>query len=87
MCKKRRFRKEIQAPIGSIEWRVVSRCKVKKQQHTKGEKIELLLTSMDRVIVTARAITTEIKEEMEAFRRTQYSDSDSSSDMVESWEK
>jgi hypothetical protein len=42
---------------------------------------------MDRVIVTARAITTEIKEEMEAFRPTQYFDSDSSSGEVKSGEE
>jgi hypothetical protein len=29
--------------------------RAKKQQHTKGEKMELLLTRMDRVILTARA--------------------------------
>jgi hypothetical protein len=69
--------------------------RAKKQQHTKGEKIELLLTRMDRVILTARANNLNqavqdmiaIREDMEAFRPAQYSDSDSSSGEVESGEE
>ena len=65
-----------------------------KQQHTKGEKIDLLLTRMDRVIVTASASSLDqaiadmivIRQEMEAFRPAQYSDSHSSSDKAESGE-
>jgi hypothetical protein len=69
--------------------------RAKKQQHTKGEKIELLLTRMDHVIVTARASNLNqaiqdmiiIREEMEAFRPAQYSDSESSSGEAESGEE
>jgi hypothetical protein len=59
----------------------------KKQQNTRGEKIEVLLEHMDHVIVTARgsdlnqaiADMIVIREELEAFRPTHYSNSDSSS--------
>ena len=69
--------------------------RAKKQQHTKGEKIELLLTRMDRVILTARASNLNqavqdmiaIREAMEAFRPAQYSDSDSSGGEAESGEE
>jgi hypothetical protein len=57
------------------------------QQHTRGEKIEVLLEHMDHVIVTARgsdlnqaiAEMIVIREELKAFRPTHYSNSDSSS--------
>jgi hypothetical protein len=79
---------------------LVSRCQVnkqyesryKKQQHTKGAKIDVLLERMDRIIVTARSSNLnqaiedmiKIREEMESFRPTQHSDSESSSDEAES---
>jgi DNA-binding protein len=64
----------------------------KKQQHTRGEKIEVLLEHMDHVIVTARgsdlnqaiADMIVIREELEAFRPTHYSNFDSSSSDSES---
>jgi hypothetical protein len=66
--------------------------RAKKQQNTKGEKIDILLTRIDRVIVTASASNLDqaiedmikIRQEMETFRPTQYSDSESSSDEAES---
>jgi hypothetical protein len=66
--------------------------RAKKQQHTRGEKIEVLLEHMDHVIVTARArelnqaiaVMIVIREELEAFRPAHYSNSDSSSGDSES---
>jgi hypothetical protein len=67
--------------------------RAKKQQQTKGAKIEVLLERMDRIIVTARSSNQAIedmiilKEELESFRPTQYSDTDSSSGEAESGEE
>ena len=66
--------------------------RAKKQQHSKGAKIDVLLERMDQVIVTASSSNLDqaieamiiIREEMESFRPVQYSDSDSSSGEAES---
>ena len=66
--------------------------RAKKQQHTRGEKIEVLLEHMDHVIVTAKesdldqaiADMIRIREELEAFRSAHYFNSDSSSSDSES---
>ena len=66
--------------------------RAKKQQHTRGEKIEVLLEHMDHVIVTAKesdldqaiADMIRIREELEAFRPAHYFNSDSSSSDSES---
>ena len=66
--------------------------RAKKQQHTKGAKIDVLLERMDRIIVTARSSNLnqaiedmiKIREEMESFRPTHHSDSESSSGDAES---
>jgi hypothetical protein len=66
--------------------------RAKKQQHTRGEKIEVLLEHMDHVIVTAKesdlnqaiADMIRIREELEAFRPANHSNSDSSSSDSES---
>ena len=72
-----------------------SMSRAKKQQHTRGARIDLLLARMDQVIVTARASNlnqaiedlVQMRKEMEAFRPAVYSDSDSSSGEAESGEE
>ena len=72
-----------------------SMSRAKKQQHTRGARIDLLLSRMEQVIVTARTSNlneaikdlVKIREEMEAFRPAAYSDSDSSSGEAESGEE
>ena len=72
-----------------------SMSRAKKQQQTKGAKIEVLLERMDRIIVTARSSNFNqaiedmilLREELESFRPTQYSDTDSSISEADSGEE
>ena len=69
--------------------------RAKKQQQTKGAKIEVLLERMDRIIITARSSNFNqviediiiLREELESLRPTQYSDTESSSGEAESGEE